>query len=274
MGGLMDEIRDLLSFGGGSEEDEKRPEDKDDEKDEPSKSAVAKDLETDVKNEEKDEDEVDDTKGKKGEEEEVVGKKDEKSDVLLAQIDALKSQIEDLKTKLEKADKGEKDVKGEKDEKGKEEEIIEFIKSDDELEEIVSSHEKFNQFLTKLVYKVKEDAVRELPDTAAQLVESRMQAARMVEGFYKDNPDLLPFRRYVGVEASRIQQEHPEWGLEKILKETESVVRKNLRLEKKAAEDDTKDDKPAFAAQKHGKKRVEKAVKGLKAEIKELLEGV
>lgn len=256
--GMMDEIRDLIGLA-GKEPEEKEPEDE----------KVESEAEKELKGSEEKEAEAE---KEKAEEKEEKAPEKEKGSEESELISSLKSEIEELKSELEKL--RDERVKAEQEaEKEKEPEVVEFVKSDDELEEIVSSREKFNRFLTNLVKMVREEATNGLPDATASIVEARLKAERLVDQFYQENPDLKRFRRYVGVEANRIQQEHPDWPLERILSETEKVVRENLEL-KKDVKDEKDEGKPAFAEQKHGSKRVEEPVKGLKAEIRELLKGV
>ena len=108
--------------------------------------------------------------------------------------------------------------------------VLQFLPDDKVFDDVMSSATKFNALLTGVVNTAVERALRLTPQVATQVVEQQMTLKSAIDNFYTDNADLKEHSKFVGYIANEITAQHPDWGLQQILQETEKESRDKLRL--------------------------------------------
>ena len=150
------------------------------------------------------------------------------------QIEELQASIAEMKKPQESGETGEADAKTMPIKDG---EVLDFV-GDQDLDELLSDKNKFNEFLSGVVNQVRnnttEQVYRNLPQMVQTQVQSQNQLKTFVDEFYKQNEDLLPVRKTVGAVANEIAAEHPEYELNQLFSETEAKVRKMMGLKRDA----------------------------------------
>jgi hypothetical protein len=113
-----------------------------------------------------------------------------------------------------------------------------FLEGED-LDDIISDSKSFNKLLNKvflkgieLANKKNEELKNTLPETIRNNVVDIENIRKASDKFYKDNSDLSSFKGAVATVYSEIASIHPEWGIDKLLKEVEVETRKRLNLDK------------------------------------------
>lgn len=106
--------------------------------------------------------------------------------------------------------------------------------SDEKFQEITEDKSSFMQFMEDYGRALSERILVQVQrDTEPRILNAtnqRIQAAQQVNDFYHQNPDLKPYRNVLALKAFQLQQQNPNWDLDKILKETEQSVRKDLQI--------------------------------------------
>lgn len=122
--------------------------------------------------------------------------------------------------------------------------------------ELMSDPAKFAEFMNNTVNSVREQAMREATQVASANASQLIKVQSAVSDFYRKNADLVPYKKYIGNVANRVQSEHPDWELDQVLGETEKRSRTDLRLAQKAQETESKRKKnPGFAPPPRGADR-------------------
>ena len=160
-------------------------------------------------------------------------------------------------------------------------EDINFLDSDTDLDDITRNVETFNKVLNK-VYKAgvesqrgfQEDTLRSIPNIVKSNVIIQATLKKKVDGFYKGNKDLLPFKRAVGQVYEELASENPDWNLDKVFVETEKEARVRLELPRKASTTEAPTTGapkgPRFAKTKSRKTKSKPDTSGLLSEIDEM----
>jgi len=71
---------------------------------------------------------------------------------------------------------------------------------------------------------------RAIPTLVGNMVNHQVSLRTAVNEFYKEHQDLVPHRSFVGFVANELTAQHPDWDLEKVLRETNTEARKRLLL--------------------------------------------
>lgn len=111
---------------------------------------------------------------------------------------------------------------------------------DAEFDRITQDKDAFIQFLNRfgegLVARASQNTLQTVPDVISKSFKRQMTLKQATDNFYAENSDLKKHANYVGYIFSKKQAESPDKGINDLLKETETEVRKNLSLNKKAVE--------------------------------------
>lgn len=276
------------------------PEESEDEESEDEEGSKGEEEEEESPEEEEEGDEGEEEEEEKGEEEEEEKEPEEekKKDKEPEEDSAeeLRQRLEDLAAKVQAGEpltpapekEKEEEEKGEP-EKGKEEEepsdIPEFV-TEAEFGDALINREALNSLLIKVynkaivaareeAAKVKdkavEDALLRTPDVVAKLVENKLAMERAVNDFYKQNPHLANYKQYVGMVATRLRAEHPDWDLAKLTEDVAETASKELGLKAGSTIVDKGGRKPAFAEKPKGGKPSAENLTGLEKEISDLM---
>jgi hypothetical protein len=317
---VADEIDELFTLPKASESEESEEEEGSNEGSEGSKSeegssGKAKGSEGRSKGEEKKEEGKKEKKEEKkegeeeeeegGEEEEEGAKKTETPEdktvkqlraqnaALLKTLRALQSGANLQKKKVEKKD-GEGEEGKTEEGKTKEETEVNFLDLDksiafipedeDEFDALMRDPKKLNEVLNSVVRKAyqlgRTSVMSEIPEIVDKQVKEVTTVNKKADKFYEENEDLIPFQDYIVIIANRVQGEHPEYDIDKLLEEVEREARSTLLIEKKKvkpkAETSSKGGEerrsPAFAGTPSGRKESGKSkLKGLQKEIDDLI---
>ena len=114
-------------------------------------------------------------------------------------------------------------------------EVYDFV-GDQDLDAILSDKTQFNTFLSGVINSAMNTAVAQvhqgLPSAVSAQVQQQNGMQIVVDGFYKENADLLPVRKTVGTVSNAVAQEHPDFTLEQVFEETAKRTREMFGLTK------------------------------------------
>lgn len=113
------------------------------------------------------------------------------------------------------------------------------------LEEMTSafeSPEKFLEVLNKVATTVyqratldaQEQALLRLPQVARNVSMQVIDQAALVQKFYKENAELVPYKDFVRYCAMQVEAKHPDWSYEAVAEETAKIAKHRLPLLRKA----------------------------------------
>lgn len=151
---------------------------------------------------------------------------------------------------------------------------------EDKFDELLRNPKELNKVFNNLYKKAVEVgrtmALQEFPTIIERQVASMNDINQMIKDFYIENEDLAPVRPYVGIIASQIQTEHPEYTVSKLFDETERVVRESLGMKKaskkaKPTEEGGKKEEPSFASPPGARKPAGGKLTGIAKEIQDLI---
>lgn len=108
--------------------------------------------------------------------------------------------------------------------------MLNFIKNEEMFDETMKSAENMNALLTMVVQTAVEGIQRSIPTLVGNMVNHQVSLRTAVNEFYKEHQDLVPHRSFVGFVANELTAQHPDWDLEKVLRETNTEARKRLLL--------------------------------------------
>lgn len=157
---------------------------------------------------------------------------------------------------------------------------IDFLGNTD-LDELTRDSKSFNALLNKVHKsgieagrKLQETTLRGIPDIVKSNVTIQSTLKKKVEEFYKDNEDLMKFKKAVSTVYEELASEHPDWKIDKIFEETEKESRKRLELYKKSTSTTAPTTKapkgPRFPKTKSSRERQKPQASSLLNEIDEM----
>ena len=150
------------------------------------------------------------------------------------------------------------------------------------IDDLLESPEKLNGVLLAVANHARESAthvaaervLRSVPELVMGYISRHTVMTNLVNDFYRENQDLANVKQTVAAVANDVHAKNPDWGPEKVFKETAKATRKLLGLKEKAQnsmETEPKPKKkPAFAKQR-GTRGGEPQLSGLQKEVNELL---
>jgi len=251
--------------GDGDEQDEKKEdkdldeleeEDEDEDKDE-------KDEKSEHEDEDKGEDEESEDKGEEGKDKkEEIGEKkededsggnkeedeeDEEEPSLKTQNELLMKRIEELSSLQPPPPSAPAQASEEKGET-KAPSILEFLKEDEDLDDVVSTPKMFNDVLSRVYAKASEDVEKRILGSISPIVVNQiMRQAKLkdaIDEFFDDNEDLKVVRKTVGLMTREVMAEDPKASLETVFEKAAEKTRTMFGLRK-----------PAKTKAKNGKRR-------------------
>lgn len=110
---------------------------------------------------------------------------------------------------------------------------IEFLKSDDEFQQALTSRESFNKMLNEVYSRGVSDASASLNSDGYAEVMRTVNIHLKTNFMFRDNPDLIPYRKVTGDIAARLIEQHPEWNdgvYDKLYDALPTVARQVLKL--------------------------------------------
>jgi len=110
--------------------------------------------------------------------------------------------------------------------------VIEFFKTEEEVDKAFGSAQEVNKFMTSLVNKAVEQTMRVIPQVVVNTARQQASLVNAVEKFCDVGRDLRTFRPFVGYVAAELQTAHPDWDAPKLFEEIEKEVRKRLNLKR------------------------------------------
>lgn len=144
---------------------------------------------------------------------------------------------------------------------------------DDALESPSGMAKLFKSKMEKIVEGRVQEVLRAIPNTINSVVDQRVELRIAASDFYRENPDLIPYKQYMGVVANEVFGKDPNLGYEEGFKKTGEEVRKRLKIRRDTSQKaggGTKR-KPAFVKGVKSRKAVPPKVEGLEAEIMEFI---
>lgn len=136
----------------------------------------------------------------------------------------------------------------------------------EEMEKAFESPQEMIALLGRVVQKVREESVQEallrLPQAVRPVIQQEASTAKLVEQFRAENPHLTKHPDFVKYCAIQIENAHPDWTAEKVMKETARVATKQLQIFKEAAQrQKAGSEKPSFVSQKQSGRKKPSSVK-------------
>lgn len=147
-----------------------------------------------------------------------------------AEIDAMRSTIEDLRRTIETVAAQASAPRSAEPQPAVVPKVIKFVEKEEELDQVLNSVDNFNSFMTNVVAKGNEQLVGNLSNLVAPLVDKIVTQKMAVNEFYSNNKDLAGNKAYVGMVANELAVKNPNWSLEDVIKELATEVRNKLRM--------------------------------------------
>lgn len=110
--------------------------------------------------------------------------------------------------------------------------VIEFFKTEEEVDKAFGSAAEVNKLLTGIVQKAVEQSMRAMPQLVVNTARQQASLVNAVEKFYDVNHDLTKFKPFVGYVASELQTAHPDWDAPTLFTNVEKEVRNRLNLKR------------------------------------------
>lgn len=111
----------------------------------------------------------------------------------------------------------------------------EWVKDEDDFTEIFRDHKAFN----KLIDRIKQEAVREAltltPKAWGGMMTETIRNQVMIESFYSENDDLLPYAEIVTKSVNEVGAKNPEWSIKQVFSEGAALARKKVGLPSREA---------------------------------------
>ncbi len=134
---------------------------------------------------------------------------------------------------------------------------------DTDPEDLVRDPAEFNKMLNKVFHQgidnarkvLGEGVLRAIPDIVKANVVSMANLQKASEEFYKENEDLEPFKRVVGVVFEEIASDNPGKSYSELLPKVGDEVRNRLELHKKAVIKDKDNPKPVRLPRNKGRSK-------------------
>lgn len=191
---------------------------------------------------------------KTGSDEEISPKEVSQVEKLLAEIERLSGLVP--KPIMEVSEKDKKDEKTE--------EVVHDFLKDMDMDDVSSDPAVLNKILLAVAAKVQqqttEQVLRSIPQVVVSQVQQQTYFKRMADKFYDDNKDLVNVKQVVRACAQQIQQNNPEWEIDKVFSEAAVKTRQTLGLTAPVIGETKKDEivgdlnDVAFAKSKGGSK--------------------
>ncbi|MFA6972952.1 MAG: hypothetical protein WC208_16335 [Gallionella sp.] len=116
--------------------------------------------------------------------------------------------------------------------------VVEFVKTEEEFDEVLKTKDNFNAFLTKTLGRGNEDVLRAIPQLVMHLADQVVTQKMAVAEFYSVNKDLAAvdkdgkslYKPFIGMVANELAAKNPTWTMEDIVKVLGQEVRGRLAL--------------------------------------------
>jgi len=138
---------------------------------------------------------------------------------------------------------------------------IEFVKTEEEYSDILTDRNKLNQLLNQVYTsgfaRARETVLQEIPSVVTPAIRQEITKTTLLEGWRRNNPDLLDKMDYVTMVAQQLAAQHqsdPSWDWPNLFEELGPAVRQRLGVAKPSAEA-AKQKKPAFANAKQATRK-------------------
>lgn len=103
-----------------------------------------------------------------------------------------------------------------------------FVESEEELDALLRTPDGLNKALRKVYQQAREDIMRDIDPQIRRVVSHEVGASSQAQLFFQENPDLIPYKKFVGYLASQLETQHPEWDdatlLENLAKESRTQL--------------------------------------------------
>lgn len=137
---------------------------------------------------------------------------------------------------------------------------------------LVSSYQGLVNGVGKYLESRIEGFYRTAPRMMQSLAREQIDLQEARNNFYKNNPDLEQYQAIVGTVSMQVFAENPGKPLPELMQEVETQSRKVLGLKKSIASPSSRgNETPAFVRGKHKREPVKEQLKGLQAEMAEML---
>lgn len=113
---------------------------------------------------------------------------------------------------------------------------IPMLISEEEFEQAMSSRESLNNLLVKVVAHTSEKLTRDIPQLTLKTLQRQQEISSAVNNFYRQNPELVEHKEYVGYLLEQVRQELPKANIGEVFSETAKRAYKNLNISKQAVE--------------------------------------
>lgn len=95
--------------------------------------------------------------------------------------------------------------------------------------EIAEDPRKLNAVLQNVYQQAVHAAMFQVMPIVQDITSQQIRNERAINNFMQNNKDLVPIQGYVAKTCMELQQQHPDWGIEKVLSEAGPEVRRQVR---------------------------------------------
>jgi len=166
--------------------------------------------------------------------------------------ETLRKRVAQLTAELERVRNGE-DTEVPETSTEKDEQAISFLDdySDQQMQDALSNPAMMREFMKKALSKVRRQAIDDAVGVATVTANRNLELKSVIQDFYRQNNDLLPYKEMLGYTVNKVQADNPGWNVTDILKEASKRLRKELLISKRVT--DVREKRtPAFPSKQKG----------------------
>lgn len=228
---------------------DEEPEGEDKPLEDPEEGSPTEEQEEDEPAQESEEEEIADDDDTEDEEETPKAPKAKKE----SPAEILRRRVAELTAELEKAKAGEPIDDDPAKQDARDEEALAFLDdySDEQIKDAIANPAVMREFLKTALTKVRRQAIEDAVGVASVTTTRNLELKSVIQTFYQENSDLLPYKEMLGFTVNKVQAENPGWNVTDILKESAKRLRKELLISKRVT--DVREKKtPAFPTKQKG----------------------
>lgn len=146
-------------------------------------------------------------------------------DKQLTQTELVKTITETISNQINKQVPKEE---GEDQEKLQDLSLPNLVNSPEELEQLISDPKLFNQKLNDMTNNAIKSIIPYIVGIVGKTTQAAQRQQNLVNQFYNENKDLAQYKSLVQNNSVIAAQQHPDWDVERLLKETAKTTREQL----------------------------------------------
>lgn len=118
--------------------------------------------------------------------------------------------------------------------------------SEEELSKIFDEgdYKVFGDVLQRVQLKAAQTIMGNIPHVLSNMINHQVSQKSMIDSFYQENSDLVPYKEHVALVGQELAKQHPEWDTTKLLGETAKEFRNRFGQTKRVQQPKTNGSNP------------------------------